>query len=148
MSHSDPQAIPTATQAEVVFLTLSQTIYLLNSTSNGLGFLNIRLSTDLYDALAAVPPSERTFGSLLEATDPLLLRVVALIDAGFRLYGMDISTVLDQRIDVFRLSLASAPKTVKWVAKDSQKGRESGTFPIVLVGDSALQHNFCVSGSS
>lgn len=135
------QGAPTAKQAQIVFLTLCQTIYLLNSTSNGLGFLNIRLSSDLYNALAAVPATERTFASLLQSDDPLLIRIVALIDAGFRLYGMDISTVFDQRIDVFRLSLASAPKTVRWVAKDSAKGKEGGVFPMVLVGDAAMQHN-------
>lgn len=54
---------------------------------------------------------------------------------------MDISKVLDERIDVFRLSLASAPKPVRWVIRDREKGRKGGVFPMVLVGDAAMQHN-------
>lgn len=61
------------------------------------------------------------------------------------MYGMNMRDVLDERIDVFRLSLASAPKTVKWVTKDAAKGREGGMFPMVLVGDAAMQHNLYVS---
>lgn len=142
---ADVQCMPDCTQAEIVCLTICQTIYLLNSTSNGLGFLNIRLPSDLYDALAALPPAQRTLSALLDSPDPLHTRVVALIDAGFRLYGMDVSKVLDERIDGFRLSLASAPKTVKWVKRDAAKGREGGEFPMVVVGDAAMQHNLWVS---
>jgi hypothetical protein len=125
-----------------VLTTLSQTIFLLNSTSDGKGFLNIRLSSVYARALREhyTDKQERTLRNLEQSMDRTIVVIRDVILAGLRWYGLNREAVLDNPIDIFELPLRSINDPIHMCPR-VQGARNGAEFPIIAVGDAAIQHN-------
>ncbi|KZO91900.1 hypothetical protein CALVIDRAFT_601860 [Calocera viscosa TUFC12733] len=132
---------PKRQQAKNVFLTIAQTIYLLNSNYGTLGYLNIRLPGMYMNAMG----DNETLESLSNSDDILKRRIAFVIKGGLAIFDLPEKDV--HAINRIELPMSNSTRYLATANRNpnpnprEMPGRNS-TFPVVLAGDAAIKFNF------
>ncbi|KZT50308.1 hypothetical protein CALCODRAFT_193924 [Calocera cornea HHB12733] len=132
---------PKRQQAKNVFLTIAQTIYLLNSNYGTLGYLNIRLPGHYMNSMG----DNETLESLANSDSILKRRVAFVIKGGLAMFDLPEKDV--HAINRIELPMSNSTRYLATANRNPNPnpreapGRNS-TFPVVLAGDAAIKFNF------
>jgi hypothetical protein len=115
-------------QAETVALTLSQTIYLMNSACGREGYFYIRVNTQIRELIRGWMSLQDIYSAAEQDNDMKVLK--SLINGGLKLFGLQDQDVVE--VNGFPLQMMRVDKPYK----------VEGRIPIFLIGEAAMRLNF------